>query len=629
MMLKSFAGLAAASAPMIADHLWQTTLFAAAVGAVTLAFRRNQARVRFALWLAASLKFLIPFSLLIGLGGHLASPRPLAAAQTGLYSAMQQVSQPFAGPDAPVLDPGVRPAISASLLPATFVGLWLCGFVAVLALWCMRWVRISMATRRAAAPAQGREVDALRRLQQLAGVRRPIPLLVSPDSMEPGIFGIFRPVLVWPHGISDHLEDAHLEAILAHEVGHVRRRDNLSAALHMLVEAVFWFHPLVWWLGTRLIDERERACDQEVLGLGNQPEVYAESILKACKFCVESPLPCVSGVAGSDLKKRIVRIMDGHLGIRLGLAGKLALAVIGLVAVSAPIAIGIFNAAPVRAQEPESAAEPAVAFDEASIEASDPGDKESRILTQPGSFVVTSVTLKTVIALAYGVQGYQLAGLPDWVKSEKFDIEARWKEPAGGDAALVANPPSGDLQFVASGSSNSSVAPPPPPPLPPGAAAIHQRPFQLQAMLQKLLADRFNLRLSHESRDLPVYNLVVADTGSKLTPTPSSPQPPVALSGKSMITVHSGMRSGNHELMFTNTSPAVFADLLSQQLGRKVLDETGLTGQFDITLQWGNGESEPDQISAALENQLGLKLESDQAPVDVLVIDQVERPVAD
>jgi len=81
--------------------------------------------------------------------------------------------------------------------------------------------------------------------------------------------------------------------------------------------------------------------------------------------------------------------------------------------------------------------------------------------------------------------------------------------------------------------------------------------------------------------------------------------------------------------MFTNTSPAVFADLLSQQLGRKVLDETGLTGQFDITLQWGNGESEPDQISAALENQLGLKLESDQAPVDVLVIDQVERPVAD
>jgi bla regulator protein BlaR1 len=629
MMLKSLAGFAAASAPIFANHLWQSTLFAVAVGAVTLAFRRNQARVRFALWLAASIKFLIPFSLLIGLGSHMARPHAVSAAPAGLYLAIDQFSHPFAGPAASAV-PRVHRAMNlAALLPAALVGLWLCGFFAVLALWCLRWVRLSMAMRRTTALAEGRELDALRRLEQLAGLRRPIPLLVSPDSMEPGVFGIFRPVLLWPHGISGQLEDAHLEAILAHEVGHVRRRDNLSAALHMLVEAVFWFHPLVWWLGARLIDERERACDEEVLGLGNQPEVYAESILKACKFCVESPLPCVSGVAGSDLKKRIVRIMNGHPGIRLSLAGKVALAIIGLAAVSAPIAVGLFNAAPVRAQEPQSAADPAVAFDEASIKASNPGDKESRILTQPGSFVMTSVTLKTVIALAYGVQAYQLAGLPDWVNTEKFDIEAHWKESPGVAPALVANPPSGDLQFVATGSSNSTVAPPPPPPLPPGAAAIHQRPFQLQIMLQKLLADRFNLRLSHESRDLPVYNLVVADTGSKLTPTPSSPPPPVAPSGKSMITVRAGMQSGNHELMFTNTSPAVFADLLSQQLGRKVLDKTGLTGQFDITLQWGNGESEPEQISAALEDQLGLKIEADQAPVDVLVIDQVERPAAD
>jgi beta-lactamase regulating signal transducer with metallopeptidase domain len=69
---------------------------------------------------------------------------------------------------------------------------------------------------------------------------------LSSGSLEPGIFGIARPVLVWPEGISEHLDDAHLQAIVAHEVCHVRRRDNLAAAIHMLVEAIFWFHPLMW-----------------------------------------------------------------------------------------------------------------------------------------------------------------------------------------------------------------------------------------------------------------------------------------------------------------------------------------------------------------------------------------------
>src|SRR6266576_923925 len=77
--------------------------------------------------------------------------------------------------------------------------------------------------------------------------------------------------------------------MLAHELWHVQRRDNLAAAVHMLVEAVFWFHPLLWWLGARLVEERERACDEEVLEMGKERQVYAESILKICEFCVESP----------------------------------------------------------------------------------------------------------------------------------------------------------------------------------------------------------------------------------------------------------------------------------------------------------------------------------------------------
>ena len=103
-------------------------------------------------------------------------------------------------------------------------------------------------------------------------------------------------------GIIERLTPTQLEAVLAHELTHVWRRDNLTAAMHMIVEAVFWFHPLVWWIGARLVEERERACDEEVLRLGNEAQVYAESILKVCQFYIESPLACVSGVTGSDLR---------------------------------------------------------------------------------------------------------------------------------------------------------------------------------------------------------------------------------------------------------------------------------------------------------------------------------------
>ncbi len=82
----------------------------------------------------------------------------------------------------------------------------------------------------------------------------------------------------------------------------------------MFVEALFWFHPAVWWIKLRLLDEQERACDEEVLRLGSEPMVYAESLLKICEFYVESPLTCVSGVISSNLKERVGRIMRNQTG---------------------------------------------------------------------------------------------------------------------------------------------------------------------------------------------------------------------------------------------------------------------------------------------------------------------------
>src|SRR6516165_6989775 len=335
--------------PALGNHLWQSTLCAGIVGVLTLVLRENHARTRYWVWLAGSLKFLIPFSLLISVGSHLAWTRIPAETDARLYAAMTEVGQPFTQSKVPMNSGILSSTASLSMihvLSATLAGVWVSGFIIVLSFWYLRWRKISAAICQAVPLREGREVEALRRMEHIGGTRGRIEVLRSSASLGPGIFGIVRPILLWPEGISKHLEDAHLEGIVAHEVWHVRRRDNLAAALHMLIEAVFWFYPLVWWLGARLVEERERACDEAVLELGGERQVYAESILKTCEFCVEFPLACASGVTGADLKKRIVHIMSPRKAHRLNFSKKFLLSMFASAAIAAPMMFGLLHAAP-------------------------------------------------------------------------------------------------------------------------------------------------------------------------------------------------------------------------------------------------------------------------------------------
>jgi bla regulator protein blaR1 len=336
----------------IADHLWQSTLFALAAGLLTLTLRKNGANCRYWVWFAASLKFLLPFSLLAGIGGNLTWSPSAAGPQGWLYPLFIEISQPFTRLIVP-RGSGILAAIvtsrEISSVPTLLAAVWLCGFGMVLSTWFSSWRRISAAMREAVPLHEGREVQALRRIERIAGICRPIAMARSAGCLEPGIFGILAPVLLWPEGISAQFEDAHLEAVLTHEVWHVRRRDNLAAALHMIVEAACWFHPLVWWLGTRLVYERERACDEKVLELGSERRIYAEGILRTCEFCTRLPLACQSGVTGADLEKRIVGIMTRDVSHRPGSGRKLLLGTAGLAVITVPIVLGSLNAAPVRA----------------------------------------------------------------------------------------------------------------------------------------------------------------------------------------------------------------------------------------------------------------------------------------
>jgi bla regulator protein BlaR1 len=605
--------------PALGNHLWQSTLFAVAAGLLALTLRRTQARARYWVWLAASLKFLIPFSLLVEIGNRLSWSHASAGTNTGLFVAMEQVSQPFtqAAIVMPVVSRAAAPTILQSvlhLLPVFLTAMWLCGFAAVLLLWCLRWRRIGAAMREAVPLREGREIEALRRLHRIAGLRAPLEMVVSRASLEPGVFGIARPVLIWPEGISEHLDEAHLEAVLAHELWHVRRRDNLGAAIHMVVEALFWFHPLVWWVGTRLVKERERACDEQVVAMGRERRVYAESILKVCEFCVESPLACVSGVTGADLKKRMVHIMTERMARKLDFSRKVLLSAAVLLALVIPIGFGVANATPRRAQAQEETAGATSTKFYISVKPSElstptyPGSSVHmvRMMYGPAGFKAVNASLLAIIQEAYGVQANQIVGPPE-LKTAAYDIEVKTE-------GNPANAQETDPRLI--------------------------QP-EIRNQLQALLTERFKLVLHHDSKVLPSYVLVVGENGSKLQPTKYADYPDTAKGpdGKGIHRMMMMQQGGQvRAIGAQKSSMAELTRQLSMQLGKNVVDKTGLTGQYDFNLQWSEAAATSDGASKdaapaagpslfdAIQEQLGLKLVPQKGPEDVLVIDHVEWP---
>jgi len=679
----------------LGNHLWQSTAVTGIASLLALSLRNNHARTRYWVWMIASVKFLIPFSLLIAVGESLRSAIAIPIQKPALAAAMEQITLPFPQSASPaaVAYAGVAPAAASQpgdLLPPILLAVWLCGFLFVLFSWVRGWLKIRGAVRASS------------RMSLLADV----PVLSSPLLMEPGIFGIVRPVLLLPEGINDRLTTVQLGTIIAHEMCHLRRRDNLTASIHMVVEAIFWFHPAVWWIKTRLLEEREQACDEVVLQSGNEADVYAESILNVCKFCIESPLACVAGVAGSDLKRRIVRIMTGMTAHNLDFGRKLLMVLAATVAISVPVVFGLVHikqadaetSAGNQAQDlagiwqgtlhtgldlrgvfqisraegggyngvfyaidqsetpfpvtgitlhgsnvkislvdmgtvfegkvspdgmsisgtlnqlsfshqltlnratPETAwqipkKQPPMAADAdpsiltATIKPSEPENPSKGSSLQFGRLAVANYTLSELLSLGYGINSKQIIGAPAWVDTDKFDIAA---------------------QYNPKGEPNES---------------------QFRSMVRKLLAERFKLSLHRDKRELLVYALSKAGSGPKLTKSAADPKQLPHLSSQ--------------DLGKLKISNGTMQDLVNVMqfgvLDRPVLDQTGIEGRYDFMLNWTPDDSQypdlgrkiphptagghaPPPLSAAIQEQIGLKLDLIRAPVEAFVIDHVEKP---
>ena len=576
-----------ALSPQVAAHLWQSTIIAALVAlAVSTLLRTCEARVRHAVLLAASLKFMLPFAALTALGASIGSLVPaLAPMPEPVRVVVDQVSNARAPIAIPLARQGAAAATAATVpvLPLLLAA-WAAGSALVLLSWARQWRQVRRYIRDAAP------------LTTIDGV----PVLASPlmrkHRCEPGLFGLARPVVLVPDGITDHLSPGELDAVLIHEICHARRHDNLMAAAHSLVEAIFWFHPLAWWLGRRLREERERACDEAVIRRGVDGETYAQAILSTCRFYVESRFFAVAGVGGANLRRRVEGIVARQTGWRLTRWQRAVLTTTAIAAIVAPLALGMMTTA-LWAQSGNSfvglQTSATRRFDVASIKENRSGESGWRLgPPNRGTESIYNLQLRNIVASSFRIQDKMVFG-PDWMDSVRYDIEAK--------GSPTANSP------------------------------------EVWEMMRSLLAERFHLKYHLETRVMPAYVIVVARGGHKLVKGEDGECAAAIKAGQASCDAIQFLPFG---MGIRNMPVAAFAAGVARRLqDRPVVDRTGLEGRYDAQVLWRPDDATPEQLAQisadrrppdvnifeAFEQQAGLRLEARREPIEVLVVDHIQR----
>jgi len=425
-----------------------------------------------------------------------------------------------------------------------------------------------------------------------------VRLLVSAWAEAPVVIGWIRPVVLVPIGALNGMPAEYVEALLMHELAHVRRKDYLVNLLQSVAEALLFYHPAVWWVSGHIRAEREACCDDIAARESGDVLTYASALAELESQRSEFRLALAAN--GASLADRVARLLgESPRTSGSGLAPGLATGLVLLVS-----AYGLFGQTQ---QHP--------AFQVASIkpyvQKGEPFNRSLRPMPG-GRLTVHNAPVVMLVQNAYRLQAYQIVGGPDWINSDGYDIEAK---------------PDHEV----------------------GTAEVWQ-------MLQTLLADRFKLAVHRETRELPVWALEPAKGGSRL-PAPKDPncsqdsessRPASNLGpcGRIMIS----MNPGDLRMLGRSVKMPVFIEMLATALGRPVLDKTDFKGAADIDVNFtpdeltiglpgGGGPHDPGgtrqvidpgkpNIAAALEEQLGLKLEKTKGPVEVIVIDHVERPTA-
>ncbi len=503
------------------------------------------------------------------------------------------------------------------------IGVWLTGVVlflmpVVAGFWQMRRLRA-----RALPWTEGQA-----RAQTLAsalGVHRKVDAMLHDAVTGPMTCGVLRPSIILP--VSAHEWDVmSLRCALRHEIEHVARWDFLTLCLARMVCAVYWFHPLVWAAWRRMRLEAERACDDAVVREDDAGDYASLLVSMAQRDPASTRRPLLAMAGRNDLAARVAAVLDhdqtrGRIGRRrvAGLMVAGAVATLGV----APITVARAMPQTPSAQTPLSAAAPPQTFAAASIKR----NGLEQIRQMDGQMIATNVTVRDLLILAFGVR--DIAGGPWWLGGYRFDI--------------VASMPSDNLG-----------------------------PGQGSKSLQAFLTERFKLVAHRGSKDVPIYALVAARPdgrlGPQITPSPMDCRPDAVRARFSAIGLPAdtggrptcGISSTFGQMAGRGVTLAELVRNLPAHLGggirspttfdRVLTDRTGVSDRFDFTLEWtpdagvqstaatptpGQNrpfvsalESTAPNFLTALEEQLGLTIESQLAPIPVLVIDSIEEPRA-
>jgi uncharacterized protein (TIGR03435 family) len=600
---------------ILVHFVWQGTVVAFAAALALHVCRHQQASTRYLIACGAMVAMLLCATLTAALveapaASIAGAPVPVATSANGSVDVLLPI--PMGATEA------ASPAARFQLEPLLpwIVSAWLAGVLVLLARVVAGWWRVRSLHQHALLTMRSSWQHAADRLAGRLGLARVVRIVELSGVDVPLVVGCLRPIVVLPIAALSSLNAAQVEAIIAHELAHVRRHDYIVNLMQTLAETLLFYHPAVWWLSARIRDEREHCCDDVAVAVCGDAAEYAAALteLEASRT---GGLSLAAAATGGSLLNRVRRI----LRVEISDDSRMSPLAIGVVALAVGAALGVSLVA----QAPAPAESPT--FEVASVRPNTSGDNKQMVQILPGGrYNGINIPPRLLIMNSYGLQPQQLVGAPDWISSERFDIVAKAE---------------GDL----------------------GPPVSRDGPSRLQLMIRALLEERFKLKVHREPREVPVYALVLARPdgrlGSGLTvstvdcealaasrrgaPPPDLPKPGERL--------QCGAWVGFGELTAGAQPLQELVSLLSSTVGRSVVDRTGLNGRYDITLRWtpdrvlqrtaGAAAGDPIRVNGvdidpngpsiftAIQEQLGLKLESERGTVEALVIDHIERPTPD
>jgi uncharacterized protein (TIGR03435 family) len=506
-----------------------------------------------------------------------------------------------------------RPATVSLATVVTMI--WLLGFVVCLAPVAIGLFEMRSLGGRGLPWAHGRALTD--RLALSLGLRRRVGIVLHETVSGPMTYGTSRPTIVMPFDAEDWTDEQLTRAIV-HELEHIRRADWMTQCLARTLCAAYWFHPLVWIARRQLVLEAERASDDAVLRYA-EASAYADQLVDLARRLSAGHRPLLAMANRRDLAARVRALLDGRQP--RGRAGAWLVAVVSCIAAALVLVMSPMRVVAGSQQPQTTGVRPH--FDVVSVRPCDSNPPPSPPPSgagrgagaggvSPQHFFLECRTVSNMIVNAYlAFNGGHfnepstrpifdmLHAGPDWSRSEKFTIEA-----------------------------TTSVATPP--------MVMHG------PMLQAVLQDRFKLEMHRETREVPVYELVVAKGGAKVTPfKPGSCVPwdwsfflqqPALEPGQHRCTSAPQMDSNGN--LVQNVEAMTLDDWVTNDrvllLGeRPVVNKTGITGLQTFRLVSPAHSETPEERAAEYRKQLGLDLRSARGPREFLILDHVERPTPD